>query len=175
MTGGGSSLQEVQRLLTVLAAGRRCAEIGTAYGEGAAAMASTAVSVVTVERDRERAAIAERRLRGLENVQLFVGDWRDVLPPRGPFELVFFDGGGFAAAPDAVDLVAPGGVIVKDDLMPGRLTTEDPARQLLFEHPNFVAAEILTTPATAAIIAVRCHGHGSRHVPRSGTDFRAFS
>jgi hypothetical protein len=30
LTGGGSSLPEVQRLLAVLAAGRRCAETGTA-------------------------------------------------------------------------------------------------------------------------------------------------
>jgi hypothetical protein len=28
-------------------------------------------------------------------------------------------------------------------------------RKLLFEHPNLLAAEILTTPATAAIVAVR--------------------
>jgi predicted O-methyltransferase YrrM len=108
VTGGGSSLPEVQRLLAVLAAGRRCAEIGTAFGEGAAAMASTATSVVTVERDHERAAVAERRLRRLRNVELVVADWREALPSLGPFELVFFDGGRFAEAPDAVDLVAPG-------------------------------------------------------------------
>ena len=52
MTGGGSSLPEVQRLLAVLAAGKRCAETGTAFGEGAAAIASTAVSLVTVESER---------------------------------------------------------------------------------------------------------------------------
>ncbi len=34
MTGGGSSIPAVQRLLRVLAAGRRVAEIGTAYGDG---------------------------------------------------------------------------------------------------------------------------------------------
>jgi predicted O-methyltransferase YrrM len=49
MTGGGSSLPEMQRLLSVLAAGKRCAEVGTAFGEGAAAMASTAKSLLTVE------------------------------------------------------------------------------------------------------------------------------
>ncbi len=36
MTAGGSSLREVQRLLSALAAGKRCAEVGTAFGEGAA-------------------------------------------------------------------------------------------------------------------------------------------
>ena len=118
-------------------------------------MASTAASVVTVERDPERAAIADKRLRGLRNVQLFVGDWRDVLPPLGPFELVFFDGGRFEEAPDAVDLVAPAGLIVKDDLSPRGPATEDPVRKLLFDHPDLVAAEILTTSSAAAIVAVR--------------------
>jgi predicted O-methyltransferase YrrM len=42
MTAGGSSIPEVQRLLRVLATGRRVAEAGTAFGEGAAAMADTA-------------------------------------------------------------------------------------------------------------------------------------
>ena len=70
MTAGGSSLPEVQRLLAVLAAGRRCAETGTAFGEGAAAIASTAASLVTVESDHVRAEIARARLDGLPNVEL---------------------------------------------------------------------------------------------------------
>jgi predicted O-methyltransferase YrrM len=155
VTAGGSSLPEVQRLLAVLAAGRRCAEIGTAFGEGAVAIASTAASLVTVERDPDRAAVAERRLRDLGNVRLVVGDWRDVLPPLGPFELVFFDGGRFDEAPDALDLVAPHGLIVKDDLSPGRAIAEDPVRKVLFGHPELLAVELLTTPSTAAIVAVR--------------------
>jgi predicted O-methyltransferase YrrM len=58
VTGGGSSIAEVQRLLAVLATGRRVAEAGTAFGEGAEAMAKTAESVVTVELDPSRAATA---------------------------------------------------------------------------------------------------------------------
>jgi predicted O-methyltransferase YrrM len=155
VTGGGSSLPEVRRLLAVLAAGRRCAEIGTAFGEGAAAIASTAASLATVERDPDRAVVAERRLRGLGNVRLLVGDWRDVLPPLGPFDFVFFDGGQFTEATDAIDLVAPQGLLVKDDLTPGGPAAEDPVRRLLFGHPELVAAEVLTTPSTAVIVAVR--------------------
>lgn len=154
MTDGGSSIATVQRLLTVLAAGRRCAEVGTAFGEGAAAMASTARSVVTVEIDPERAELAAARLRGLQNVELLVGDWRDHLPRRAPFDLLFFDGGHMDEASDAVDLVAAGGLIVKDDLSPGR-EGPDPVRELLFEHPDLLAIELLTTPATAVVIAVR--------------------
>jgi predicted O-methyltransferase YrrM len=154
VTGGGSSIPEVQALLRVLAAGRRCAEVGTAFGEGAAAMSDTAASLVTVEIDEERAAIARERLHGRENVELLLGDWRDLLPPRAPFELLFFDGGRFASAADAIDLVAAGGLLVKDDLTPD-WPGPDPVRELLFGHPELLAVEILTTSQTAAVVAVK--------------------
>jgi predicted O-methyltransferase YrrM len=154
VTGGGSSLPEVQRLLAVLAAGRRCAETGTAFGEGAAAIASTAASLVTVERDPERAAVAAERLAGLENVELAVGDWQDVLPARAPFGFLFFDAGRLDASPEVVDLLAPGGLLLKDDLSRD-WPRPDPVRELLFGHPELVAVEILTTPETAAVLAVR--------------------
>lgn len=158
MTGGGSSLPEVQRLLRALAAGRRAAEVGTAYGEGAAAIAATAASLVTVELDPARAAAAEARLAACANVELLVGDWRDLLPSRGPFELVFLDAGPFKARPDedgplAVRLLTPGGLLVVDDLTPGR--SRDPAREWLFGHPELAAAEVLTTPAASAVVAAR--------------------
>jgi predicted O-methyltransferase YrrM len=154
VTGGGSSLPEVQRLLAVLAAGRRCAETGTAFGEGAAAIASTAASLVTVEQDPERAAVAVDRLAGLDNVELFVGDWRDFLPARAPYDFLFFDAGRLDEAPEAVELLAPGGLLFKDDLTPGR-PGPDPVRELLLGHPELVSVEILTTSETAAIIAAR--------------------
>jgi predicted O-methyltransferase YrrM len=154
MTGGGSSLPEVQRLLSVLAAGKRCAEVGTAFGEGAAAMASTARSLVTVELDLDRVTVAAYRLRRLPNVELLAGDWRDHLPQRGPFDLLFFDGGRLDESPDAIELVAPGGLILKDDLTPD-WTGPDPVRELLFNHPELVAVDLLTTPQTAAVLAVR--------------------
>jgi predicted O-methyltransferase YrrM len=154
LTAGGSSLPEVQRLLAVLAAGRRCAETGTAFGEGAAAIASTAASLVTVESDQERAEIARTRLDGLANVELLVGDWRELLPPHAPFDFLFFDAGHIDETPEVVDLLSPGGLIVKDDLTPNR-PGPDPVRALLFEHPDLVAVKILTTPTTAAIVAAR--------------------
>jgi predicted O-methyltransferase YrrM len=157
MTAGGSSLPEVQRLLAVLAAGKRCAEMGTAFGEGAAAIASTAASLVTVELDPERAAAARERLAGLDNVELVEGDWRDVLPQRAPFELLFLDSGDWKEEPfrqQALDLVEPGGLLVKDDLTPGR-PGPDPLRDWFFGHPDLVATEILTMPAAAAILATK--------------------
>ena len=160
MTGGGSSIPEVQRLLAVLGAGRRCAEVGTAFGEGAAALATTARSVVTVESDRARAALAADRLRELDNVELLVGDWRDHLPERAPFELLFFDGGRLDQAPDAIDLVGPGGLIVKDDLTPG-WEGPDPVRELLFSDPRLLAVEIGTAPNMAAVVGVRLGARGA--------------
>jgi predicted O-methyltransferase YrrM len=117
-------------------------------------MADTATSVVTVEVDEERAQMAAQRLGGRDNVTLLVGDWRELLPPHGPFELLFFDGGRFHESADAIDLVAPGGLLVKDDLTPGR-PGPDPVRELLFGDPRLAAVEILTTPRTAAVLATR--------------------
>lgn len=152
MTAGGSSLPEVQRLLSVLAAGRRCAETGTAFGEGAAAIASTAASLVTVEADAERAEVARCRLEGLANVELVVGDWHEVLPSHAPFDFLFFDAGHIDESPRVVDLLAPRALLVKDDLTPNR-PGPDPVRAFLFGHPELVAVEILTTPTRAAIVA----------------------
>ncbi len=154
MTAGGSSLLEVQRLLTVLAAGRRVAELGTAFGDGAAALAASAAAVVTVEIDEERAETARRRLAGLPNVELHVGDWRDVLPERAPFDLVFLDSGDARTDPAVTELVGPGGLVVKDDLTPGR-TGPDPVREFWTTRPGFVAAEVLVTPTSAVLLAVR--------------------
>jgi predicted O-methyltransferase YrrM len=163
VTAGGSSIPEVRRLLAVLAAGKRAAEIGTAYGLGAEALASTALEVVTVELDPERAREAAARLDGLPNVELLVGDWAELLPPRGPFELLFMDGGGYKhdldAAARMLDLVAPGGLAVVDDMTPGY--GPDPVRDLFFGHPGFVTVEILTTPETAALLATRVAAGGS--------------
>jgi predicted O-methyltransferase YrrM len=159
VTAGGSSIPEVQRLLAVLAAGRRVAEAGTAFGEGAAAMAATAERVVTVERDPERAAIAAERLEPFSNVELLVGDWRELLPRRGPFGLLFLDAGGFKHAPDqlgdvVVDMLGPAGLLVMDDMTPD-WPGFDPVREWAGGHPKLHAAEVLTTPQTSALIVAR--------------------
>ena len=131
--------------------------MGTAYGEGAAAIASTAASLVTVERDPDRAATARARLAGFANVDLLEGDWRDLLPQRGPFELLFLDSGDWKEEPfrqRALDMVEPGGLLLKDDMSPD-FPGPDPLREWFFGHRDLLATEILTTRATAAIIAVK--------------------
>jgi predicted O-methyltransferase YrrM len=142
-------------LLRVLAAGRHVAELGTAFGEGATAMAETAASVVTVEVDPARAEVARERLGSLTNVELLEGDWRKALHGRGPFGLVFADGGSPYDWDAIFDLIEPGGLLVKDDLTPGRGLDGDPVREALLLDPRLAAVEILTTPRSAAVVAVK--------------------
>ena len=155
MTGGATAIPEVQALLRVLAAGRAVAELGAAYGETAARLAETARSVVTVESDPERVAVARERLRGLTNVELLEGDAYDQLRGRGPFGLVFADGGRPFDWEAILALTEPGGLIVKDDLTPGRPVEGDDVREFLLRDPRLAAAEILATRDMAMIVAAR--------------------
>ena len=159
MTAGAYSIPEVQRLLATLVAskpGGRVAEIGTAYGEGARAIVDALpadATFVTVEIDRKRAANAREALAGTR-AEVLEGDWRDLLPQRGPFDLLFADGGRDYER--VIDLLAPGGIVVKDDLSPDWAAKEsDPTRRALLADPRVEAIEILVREDMAAIVAVR--------------------
>jgi hypothetical protein len=52
-------------------------------------------------------------------------------------------------------LVEPGGILVKDDLTPGRPVEGDEIREFLLHDPRLASAEILATPQLAVIVAVR--------------------
>lgn len=153
MTAGATAIPEVQALLRVLATGRDVAELGAAYGETAALLAETARSVVTVERDPERVAVARGRLHELANVELLEGDAYEELRGRGPFGLVFADGGRPYDWEAILALTEPGGLIVKDDLTPGRPVEGDDVREFLLRDTRLAAAEILATPELAVIVA----------------------
>jgi len=159
VTAGAYSIPEVQRLLATLVAskpGGRVAEIGTAYGEGARAIVDALpadATFVTVEIDRKRAANAREALAGTR-AEVLEGDWRDLLPQRGPFDLLFADGGRDYEL--VIDLLAPGGIVVKDDLSPDWPAKEsDPTRRALLADPRVEAIEILVREDMAAIVAVR--------------------
>jgi protein-L-isoaspartate(D-aspartate) O-methyltransferase len=155
LTGGATAIPEVQALLRVLATGRDVVELGAAYGETAATMAETARSVVTVELEPERVAVARDRLRGLEHVELLEGDAYEQLRGRGPFGLVFADGGRPYDWEAILALAEPGGLIVKDDLTPGRPVEGDEVREFLLRDSRLAATEILATPDVAVIVAAR--------------------
>jgi predicted O-methyltransferase YrrM len=152
LTDGSTAIPEVHALLRVLAAGRDVLELGSAYGIGAAAMAETARRVVTIEADPERAAATRERLRELANVEALVGDWRELA--RGSYGLVFADAGAYDWE-RILELTEVGGLIVKDDLTPGRAIDGDPVREFLLRVSRLAAAELLTTPQAAAIVAVK--------------------
>ena len=86
------------------------------------------------------------------------GDWRELLPPEAPFDLVFFDAAKQLRPREdgelAAGLLAPGGMAVLDDLTPARAGA-DLVRELWLGRSDLAATEILTTPESAAILAVR--------------------
>jgi predicted O-methyltransferase YrrM len=119
-------LPGVGRFLAVLAAGCRggtIAELGTGVGMGAAWLASSMpadCTLLTAELDQRLAEAAARLLASCPRVQVLTGDANDVLPPHGPFDLIFADSGirdanVFGAL---TGLLKPGGRIVMDDLTP---------------------------------------------------------
>ena len=155
---------EVGRLLHVLAASRgrgRVAEIGTGTGVGAAWIVSALTPQTpffTAELDQARVAAARKLFATDENVHVLEGDWRELLPPEAPFDLVFFDAAKQLRPQEdgelVVGLLAPGGIAVLDDLTPG-YAGPDPVRAFWLDHPDLAATEVLTAPESAAILAVR--------------------
>ena len=89
-------------------------EIGTGSGYQAAVLAHLAAHVVTVERYRTLAEIAERRLRDLEldNVTVLVGDGTLGAPEHAPFDRIVVT----AAAPELPQALAgqlrEGGILI---------------------------------------------------------------
>ena len=171
-----SSILEVGRLLGVLAASRprgRLAEIGTGTGVGAAWVASSMgpeASFVTVEADDDRAAACARLFAETPNVRVLHGDWHELMPPEAPFELLFFDGGGYKRSPpqqmraeseQALELVAAGGMVVMDNLTPEHLWPPDAPdwpdalRAHWLGNTALIATEVLTTQDSSAIVAVK--------------------
>ena len=62
------------------------------------------------------------------------GDWRELLPPEAPFDLVFYDAAKQLRPQEDGELVAgllaPGGIAVLDDLTPGFAGARSRARLL---------------------------------------------
>lgn len=115
-------------LLAVLAASRpggRILELGTGVGEGTAWLVSgmdATSSLVTVELDATVQTIAREQLGSDPRVTFVTGDGGDWLEGYDgePFDLVFADTwpGKFTHLERALELVAPGGTYLIDDLLP---------------------------------------------------------
>ncbi len=120
-----SSCLEAGLLLHALAStvtGGRIGEIGTGCGVGTAWMVSALqpnVGCVTIDSDPQLVAAVRDVFADQSAVQVLHGDWRELVA-HGPFQLLFADGGNAKTAhPDQVlGLVAVGGLLVLDDLIP---------------------------------------------------------
>jgi predicted O-methyltransferase YrrM len=153
--GPSASLPDVGRFLAVLAAGctgGRIGELGTGIGMGTAWMASAMPPdcvLITVEIDPRRAAAARELLAEDRRVEVITGDSASVLSARGPFDLLFSDGGGGDQAA-LVDLLRIGGRIVNDDVTPRQalpsgspFLADDPKRTFFFTDPRLVSTEVV--------------------------------
>ena len=148
-------------LLHVLAGARgiaRAAEIGARAGVGTAWIASAlppGVRLYAAEADEALAVAATRLFADDEDVLVLAGAWRDVLPREAPFDFLFVDADDAKDDVDAtLGLLAPRGTAVLDDFTPDRCGP-DPRRDAWLGHPALSAVEVLTTPRTATIVAVR--------------------
>jgi predicted O-methyltransferase YrrM len=135
---GSASLPGTGRFLAMLAAGctgGSIAELGTGAGIGSAWIADAMpadCTLVTAEIDPVRAAAAAEVLGSDDRVRVLTGDWTVLLPPLGPYDLIFCDSGVRDAATfgGLVDLLKPGGRIVNDDITPVlALPADSPFRQ----------------------------------------------
>lgn len=151
-------LPGVGRFLAVLAAGcvgGRIGELGTGAGVGAAWLASAMpddCGLVTAEIDEGLAEVARGLLAADRRVEVVTGDaWR-ALSERGPFDLLFADGGvrDGRAFGTLVGLLRLGGRIVMDDVTPVRalaadspLRGRDVKREFFEGEPRLVWTEVV--------------------------------
>ena len=148
---------ETGRLLRVLAGQRgrvRVAEIGAGCGVGSAwllAGLAPEVPFLTVEPDDARAAAVAELLAGDANARVLHGEWATELPPEAPFDLLFADATSAKADEELVGLLAPGGMLVLDDLTPG-YADPDPVRELWLGHRRLVATELQVSSREAVIV-----------------------
>lgn len=150
------------RLLRLLAA--RCRdglllEVGTGCGVGAAWIVSgmgPGCRLHTFELDERRAHVARDVLGPLGRVEVHTGDWRAV-DLGAPVELAFVDArsGKWEDQQAIVDRLAPGGVVVMDDLTPQHVLDwdDDPVRDWWTSHPDLVTTEVLVSPREAVLLA----------------------
>jgi predicted O-methyltransferase YrrM len=175
--GASSCLPGIGAVLAALAASRvggRIAEIGTAFGVGAAWLLSgmdSSASLVTVEVDDHRVGAALDLLSADDRVTVIADRWQNCLPGLAPFDLVFVDGGyveHLAADPRVtdmvVDLISVGGQLVLDDLTVAAEWPDewrgnaDPKRELAFRHPLLIGAEFYVPDSTGAVGGHRTGG-----------------
>lgn len=170
-------IPEVGRLLQLCARGaRRICELGTAYGVGAAWIESglrRGGTLLTVELDPARARWAAAIFADNPAIEVLNGDW-SVAIDRGPFDMLFSDGGPKRAPGDPeklLGLLAPGGLVVLDDYTPG-FAKDNPGRDIWLDNPNYRALEVRLTLDASVILATKraAVGRAGRRGSRSARE-----
>jgi len=154
-------IPEVGRLLQFCAGLRgmlRICELGTAYGVGAAwieAGMAQGATLLTVELDPGRAQAAQAMFADNPAIEVLAGDWSLALE-RGPFDMLFSDGGPKRAPGDPETLLAvvrTGALVVLDDFTPG--ADEDGSREIWLGNPSYDAVEVQVAADASVILARR--------------------
>jgi predicted O-methyltransferase YrrM len=155
-------LPEVGRLLQLcagLAGVSRACELGTAFGVGAAWIESglrPGATLLSVDLDAGRAACARKLFADTHAVEVMTGDWSLALE-RGPFDLLFSDGGPKRNPGDPeklVPLLRAGGLVVLDDYTPN--FGPDPSRDVWLDSQLYRAQEVQVSREACVILAVKC-------------------
>jgi predicted O-methyltransferase YrrM len=165
-------IQEVGRLLSVLAAGVPNAvigEFGTGAGVGTAWLASAlapTARLVSAEVRLDLVARTRKLFADYPNVEIRQGNCFEVMKDAMPFDLLFIDTGiRQVLVPERWDeftqMIKVGGKIVFDDLTPIEQWPPewddmvDVKREFAYHNPRLLAAEVRTTATQVAIIATR--------------------
>ena len=155
-----SCRDDVGRLLHVLAARRgveRAAEAGGGTGLGTARIASAlgpGIPLFTAELDRRHAEATSSLFEDDPDVHVLHGDWRVMLPPEAPFDLLFVAGGQAKDEVEAVlALAVPGATLVLDDVSADG-AGPDPRRARWLGHERLTAVVVGTEGNAQGIVAV---------------------
>lgn len=96
---GGHMYDSECEFLSELADGKRAIEIGTHHGRSTAAIAVSALSVVTIDTykgdpqiNAPSLEVARINLKPFPNVKIIVGDWRHQNIAPNDYEFIFYDG-----------------------------------------------------------------------------------
>jgi predicted O-methyltransferase YrrM len=159
-----SCIPEVGQLLRLFVASAKpgiIAEIGTGCGVSSAWMLAGLQPYqhfFSVEKDVTLHQAVSELFAAETRANFILGDWSQLVKFQ-PFQLVFVDvGTAKDAGSDAViEATATSGVIVLDDFTPLHLRKEktDERRERWLNNSRLVATEVLTTPVTSALLAVK--------------------
>ena len=149
------------RLLAATKPGGVVGEIGAGCGVGTSWLVSGCAPdtrLITVEREPARAVAASDLFADDARVTVLSGDWERIAE-YAPFDLLFVD----AAPPkhqhpDQIPpLLAPGGIVILDDLtpLPSGVEAYDPLRSFWYGLAGWSVAEVQLSPREAVLLAVR--------------------